>query len=102
MRRDATLRIDGTLVILEGGRLNSDGHATAGTGTIVIAEGGKLVNEGYVEIAQRSTLTNLGTITNDGTTGNLGRFEVRAGVEFTRGTVDGSRALTVHRDAIIK
>ena len=104
VRRDATLRIEGTVVILEGGRLNSDGHATPGvsTGTIIIAEGGKLVNEGYVEIAQRSTLTNLGRITNNGTTGNLGRFEVRAGTEFTRGVVDGTRVLTLHRDVIIK
>jgi len=102
VRRDATLIIEGTVVVLEGGRLNSDGHLSAGTGTIIIAEGGKLVNYGYVEIAQRSELTNNGTITNNGTAGNLGRFEVRTGVIFTRGLVDGTRALTIHREAIIK
>jgi len=101
VRRDATLQINGTVVILEGGRLNSDGHATSGTGKIIIASGGKLINEGYVEIAQRSVLTNGGTITNNGTTGNLGRFEVRAGVAFTRGIVDGTRGLTINRDAVI-
>jgi len=100
VRRDATLIIKGTIVVRESGRLNSDGHATAGTGTIIIAEGGSLVNNGYVEIAQRSTLTNLGKITNNGTTGNLGRFEVRAGTQFTRGVVEGTRALTLHRDVI--
>jgi len=102
VRRDATLKIDGTLVIREGGRLNSDGHATSTTGTILISQGGRLVNEGYVEVAQRSVLTNNGTIVNNGTTGNLGRFEIRAGVEFTRGTVSGTRSLTIHREAIIK
>jgi len=101
VRRDATLRIEGTLVVLPGGRLNSDGHATSGTGTIVITNSGELINEGYVEIAQRSKLTNLGTITNTGATGNFGRFEIRAGVEFTRGTTGGNRALNIHRDAVI-
>jgi len=102
VRRDATLIIEGTVVVLEGGRLNSDGHNTSlDTGTIIIAEGGKLINYGYTEIAMRSTLTNNGTITNNGTTGNLGRFEVRAGVEFLQGLVDGTRALTIHREAII-
>jgi len=96
VRRDATLRIEGTVVILESGRLNSDGHASSNTGTIVIASGGKLVNEGYVEIAERSTLTNNGTITNDG------RFEIRKGVVYSLGgIVDGARALTINRDAVI-
>ena len=101
VRRDATLIIEGTVIILGGGRLNSDGHASSGTGTIIIAEGGKLVNNGYVEIAMKSVLTNEGAITNNGTTGNLGRFEVREGVQFTRGVVDGTRALTIHRLAVI-
>jgi len=101
VRRDATLQIDGTVVILEGGRLNSDGHATSGTGKIIVAEGGQLKNNGYTEIAMRSVLTNEGTISNYGTTGNHGRFEIREGVQFTRGTVDGTRTLTIHRLAVI-
>jgi len=92
IRRDATLRIEGTVVVLESGRLNSDGHATAATGTLVVATGGTLINYGYVEIAQRSTLTNLGTITNHN------RFEIRIGVVFARGLVNGTRPLTIHRD----
>ena len=101
VRRDATLRIEGTLVILEGGRLNSDGHATSGTGRIVIAEGGRLINRGYTEIAMRSVLTNNGAIINLGTTGNFGRFEVREGVKFARGLVISTRTLTIHRLADI-
>ena len=102
VRRLATLSIEGKVVVLDSGRLNSDGHASAGFGTIIIGEDGVLVNEGYVEIVSKSVLTNNGLITNNGTTGNFGRFEVRADVEFTRGVVDGTRALTLHRNVILK
>jgi len=102
VRRDATLRIEGKVVVREGGRLNSDGHNLLNGGNIIIGENGVLVNEGYTEIASRSVLTNNGLITNNGTTGNFGRFEVRADVTFTQGEVDGTRALTMHRNVIIK
>jgi hypothetical protein len=101
VRRDAVLRIEGTLVILEGGRLNVDTHPSQPAGTIIITEGATLVNYGYVEVADGATLTNNGTITNNGTTGNLGRFEVRIRVQFTMGTINGTRAINIHRDAII-
>lgn len=101
VRRGATLHIEGTVVVLEGGRLNSDGHEDAVTGTIVITAEGKIINEGYVEIAQRSTLTNLGIIANNGTIGNHGRFEVRTGTLFTQGVVTGTRTLAIHRDVKI-
>ena len=101
VRRDATLRIEGKVVVREGGRLNSDGHNTLNGGNIIIGENGVLVNEGYTEIASRSVLTNNGLITNNGTTGNLGRFEVRADVTFAQGLVDGTRALTMHRNVIL-
>jgi len=101
VRRGGTLRIEGTLVILEGGRMNNDGHPTSGGGTIEIAEDGRLINYGYVESISNSFIFNYGIITNNGTTGNLGRFEVRANTTFVGpGTVDGSRALNIHRDAI--
>jgi len=101
VRRGGTLRVEGTLVILEGGRMNNDGHPTSGGGTIEIAEDGRLINYGYVESISNSFIFNYGRITNNGTTGNLGRFEVRANTTFVGpGTVDGSRALNIHRDAI--
>ena len=101
VRRGGTLRIEGTVVVLEGGRINNDGHPTAGGGTIIIAEGGRLINYGYVESVSNSFIFNNGRISNVGTTGNLGRFEIRANTTFVgSGTVDGNRPLNIHRDAI--
>jgi len=101
VRRGGTLRVEGTLVVFEGGRMNNDGHPTSGGGTIEIAEDGRLINYGYVENISNSFIFNYGRITNNGTTGNFGRFEVRANTTFVGpGTVDGSRALNIHRDAI--
>jgi len=100
VRSNATLRIEGTLVIAEGGRINNDGGSSGG-GTITIAESGTLINNGYLESVSRSFIFNNGTIINNGTTGNLGRFEVRAGTTFIdNGIVEGTRPLNIHRDAI--
>ncbi|MCL2425850.1 MAG: discoidin domain-containing protein [Oscillospiraceae bacterium] len=100
VRRGGTLRIEGSVVVLEGGRINNDGSSNGG-GTIEIANGGRFINYGYVENVSGSSIFNHGTITNNGTTGNLGRFEVRGNTRFTgTGTVDGSRQLNIHRDAI--
>ena len=106
VRREATLVIEGTVVVLEHGRLNSDGHATAttaagtaATGTIEIAKTGKLINYGYVEIAQRSTLINYGLIENHE------RFEIRTGVLFARrGTsgVGGTKPLNINSGAKLR
>ena len=102
IRRDATLRIEGTVIINEGGRINNDG-GSAGGGTIEIAEGGTLINNGRVEIAARSVIINNGTITNNGTEGDNGRFEIRADARFVNnGVVDGTRTLNIHRDAIVE
>ena len=102
VRRDATLLIEGTVVVLEGGRINNDG-GSAGGGKIVIAEGGNLVNYGRVESVTNSTIINNGTITNNGTTGDGGRFEVRDRATFiNNGTVSGTRELSIHRNAIVE
>jgi len=95
VRRDANLIVEGTLVVLEGGRVNNDGHPTAGGGTITIAEGGMLVNDGYVENVSKSSVINNGVITNNA------RFEVRAGTVFAdEGVVRGLSRLNIHRDAV--
>jgi len=94
VRRDADLIVNGTLVILEGGRINNDGSSSSGGGRITIAEGGALINNGHVENVSSSTIINNGTITNNA------RFEVRAKTVFTNnGTVDGTTQLNIHRDA---
>ncbi|MCL2425139.1 MAG: fibronectin type III domain-containing protein [Oscillospiraceae bacterium] len=90
---DAELIIEGTVVVLPGGRINNQGSRG---GTITIVEGGTLVNDGHVENVTNSTLANYGTIVNNS------RFEVRARVTYyDRGDVIGTTALSVHRDAIV-
>jgi len=103
VRRDATLIIEGTVVVLEGGRINNDG-GSAGGGTIVIAEGGSLVNYGRIESVSNSSIFNYGTITNNGgETGDPGRFEIRENTTFiNNGTVDGTRPLNINRNAILE
>jgi len=103
VRRDATLLIEGTVVVLEEGRINNDGGGIGG-GTIIIAEGGQLINYGRIENATNSSIFNNGTITNNGkATGDPGRFEIREGTIFiNNGIVDGNRALNIHRNAILE
>ncbi|MCL2426006.1 MAG: discoidin domain-containing protein [Oscillospiraceae bacterium] len=96
IQRDAELIIRGTVVVLDGGRINNQGSPNGG-GTITIAEGGTLVNNGHVENVSNSAVFNYGTITNNG------RFEVRAGTMFIDdGYVDGDTPLRIHRDAILE
>ena len=86
-----TVEIEGTLIVLDGGRINNQKG-----GTINIAEGGRLINDGHVENVTGSFVVNAGTITNNA------RFEVRAGTALTdAGLIDGSTALRINRDAII-
>jgi len=90
---NAKLIIEGTVVVLPGGRINNQGGRG---GTIIITEDGILENNGHVENVTSSSIANYGTIVNNG------RFEVRARVTFyTRGNTTGSNALNVHRDAIV-
>ena len=87
----AELVIEGTLVVLEGGRVNNQGGAG---GTISIADGGSLVNYGHVENVTNSAVINYGLITNNN------RFEVRAGTRLHDcGVVVGT--LNIHRNAVI-
>ncbi|MCL2426900.1 MAG: hypothetical protein FWD05_11265 [Oscillospiraceae bacterium] len=96
IQRDAELIIKGTVVVLDGGRINNQGSSNGG-GTITIAEGGTLVNYGHVENVSNSTVVNYGTITNNA------RFEVRAGTMFIDGGyVDGDTPLRIHSDAILE
>jgi len=92
VQRDAELVIKGTVVVLPGGRINSQGNGS----TITIAEGGQLINNGHVENVSGSVIVNHGTITNNA------RFEVRARTTLRNaGTIDGTNPLTIHRDAIV-
>jgi len=95
IQRGATLIIEGTVVVLPGGRINNQGNNTSG-GTIIIEDGGTLLNDGYVENVSNSNLTNDGTIINNA------RFEIRANTRFTdNGTIDGDTPLSIHRNAIL-
>jgi hypothetical protein len=88
---NATLVIEGTLVVAAGGRINNQGGAG---GTIVIAPGGRLVNYGHVESVTNSTVNNNGTIVNNA------RFEIRAQTTFrNNGHVIGE--LNINRNAIL-
>ncbi|MCL2424715.1 MAG: hypothetical protein FWD05_00080 [Oscillospiraceae bacterium] len=92
IEREAELVIKGTVLVLEGGRINNQGSGTGGT--ITIAETGTLMNYGHVENVSRSTLANNGTIVNNG------RFEVRADVTFyDYGHVEGQNLLNINRNA---
>ena len=94
IQRDAELIIEGTVVVLPGGRINNQG-SNAGGGTITIADSGRLVNDGYVENVSGSRVFNYGTIINNA------RFEVRARTVFiNEGTIGGSTLLNIHREAI--
>ncbi|MCL2425270.1 MAG: hypothetical protein FWD05_02920 [Oscillospiraceae bacterium] len=82
----ARLEIAGTLVILEGARLNNQGGSG---GTIRVLPGGELINYGWVENVTNSTFINCGTIVNNGS-----RFELRPGTTFVDcGNVTGSRPI---------
>ena len=96
VQRNAKLVIEGTVVVLDGGRINNQGNNASG-GTIEIASNGRLVNNGYVENVSNSAVLNNGTIINNA------RFEVRAGTRFiNNGTVGGSNRLNIHREAILE
>jgi len=88
------LLISGTVVILDGGRVNNQG--TGDGGTITIEENATLVNNGMFENTARSTLINRGTIY------NYGDFDVR-GVAYNYGDIYnniGSRRLLIDRSAV--
>ncbi|MCL2427140.1 MAG: endo-1,4-beta-xylanase [Oscillospiraceae bacterium] len=92
VQRDAKLIIEGTVIVLDGGRINNQGNNSS----IIIAEGGILVNDGHVENVSGSAVTNYGTIINNA------RFEVRARATLTNeGVIMPNNALNIHRDAII-
>jgi len=93
VQANAELIIEGTLIVLDGGRINNQGGAG---GTIIIENNGTLVNDGHVENVTNSTVTNNGTIVNNN------RFEVRASTTFCRcnGAVIGDAPLNIHRTAI--
>jgi len=97
VQHNATLVIEGTLVVAQSGRVNNQGSADPNhAGTIIIAPGGRLVNYGHVENVSNSTVRNYGTIVNNQ------RFEVRARTNLLStldSAVEGPVALNVHRDA---
>ncbi|MCL2425200.1 MAG: S8 family serine peptidase [Oscillospiraceae bacterium] len=97
IHRDATLVVEGTLVISGSGRLNNQGVGS----NIVIADTGRLVVNGWVENVSGSRITNAGEIE----IASTGRLNVRANVSFCLeecGTVDNTAEgiFNVHRDAI--
>jgi hypothetical protein len=95
IQRDAELVVEGTLIVLEGGRVNNQGGSLGG-GTLRIAETGRVVNNGHIENVTNSTVINYGTIVNNA------RFEIRAGATFHNcGTVTGETYLNINRAAII-
>jgi hypothetical protein len=93
--RDAELIVEGTLLVLPGGRINNQGTSAGIGGTITIAPGGTLINYGHVENVSNSVVVNYGTIVNNE------RFEIRANTRFHDcGVVSGEAPLRIHRDAI--
>jgi len=95
IHRDAELIIEGTVVVLPGGRINNQGSPNGG-GTIIIAPGGTLENNGHVENVSNSRMFNNGTIINNA------RFEVRAGVTFLQGNVVENAPININRSAILQ
>ena len=97
VQHNATLIIEGTLIVADGGRINNQGSADPDrAGTIIIAPGGRLINYGHVENVSNSTVRNHGVIVNNQ------RFEVRARTNLlstVESVIEGSVALNVHRDA---
>jgi len=95
VQRGAELEIKGTVIVLDGGRINSQGNSSGG-GLITIREGATLINYGHVENVTNSTVANHGTIVNNA------RFEIRAGVTFYDfGYILGDSSLSIHRNAIV-
>jgi len=97
VQHNATLIIEGTLIVADGGRVNNQGSSDPNrAGTIIIATGGRLINYGHVENVSNSTVRNYGTIVNNQ------RFEVRARTNL-HSTIDSviedPVALNIHRDA---
>ncbi|MCL2425674.1 MAG: hypothetical protein FWD05_04990 [Oscillospiraceae bacterium] len=95
VQQNATLVIEGNLVVAEDGRVNNQGSTSSG-GTIVVAASGTLTNYGWVENVTNSTVRNYGTIVNEG------RFAVRARTNLAHvygSSIEGSVPLNVHRDA---
>jgi len=89
----AELVVEGTLIVLPGGRINNQGGAG---GKITIAPGGRLINNGHVENVSNSTVINNGTIINND------RFEIRANTTFDNsGVVLGERPMNIHRNATL-
>ena len=94
VQRDAELIINGTVIVLEGARINNQG-GPAGGGTISIAETGMLINYGHVENVTNSDVVNYGTIVNNA------RFEIRSGTRLHNcGEIIGTTPLNIHRYAI--
>jgi len=92
-QRNAEIRVEGTLIIEEGARLNGQ----AG-GTIRIAEGGTLIINGVAENMAGSTFINAGEITITDT----GRLNIRADAYycFEDGEFIGEGAADIRRGAI--
>ncbi|MCL2425714.1 MAG: DUF5695 domain-containing protein [Oscillospiraceae bacterium] len=88
------LRVYGTLIVAEGGRINNQGGSVGGT--IRIMPGGRIINNGHVENVTNSTLINNGAIVNNA------RFEVRANatLQGSGGGVSGTTPLNINRNAI--
>jgi len=97
IQHNATLIIEGTLIVADGGRINNQGSADPNrAGTIIIAPGGRLINYGHVENVSNSTVRNYGAIV------NYLRFEVRAETNLLSAldsVVAGNAELNVHRNA---
>ncbi|MCL2425835.1 MAG: hypothetical protein FWD05_05815 [Oscillospiraceae bacterium] len=92
-QRNAEIRVEGTLIIADGGRLNGQ----AG-GTIRIAEGGTLIINGVAENMAGSTFINAGEITVTDT----GRLNIRADAYYclVDGEFIGDGAADIRRGAI--
>ena len=88
VHRGADLRIYGTLVIAEGGRLNNQGGVDGALRSrITVAPGGTLINYGLVENVSGSVISNCGAII------NTGLFNIRAGTLYSLrdcGTFEGT------------
>ena len=95
IQRDAEIIVEGTLVVLDGARINNQG-GSAGGGTLTIASTGRVINFGHIENVTNSAVVNYGEIVNNA------RFEVRANTRFHNcGYVSGTTPLNIHRNATI-
>jgi hypothetical protein len=88
VHRGADLRVYGTLVIAESGRLNNQGGADGALRSrITVASDGILINHGRVENVTGSVISNCGAII------NTGGFNIRAGTLYSLrdcGTFEGT------------